>query len=212
LELAPYLEALDCLLAIVQQLRALGIELQHLDLGGGLGVCYQNEKPPLPSEFANVILPKLTNSGLTLLLEPGRAIAANAGILVTQVEYLKHTSDRNFAIVDAGMNDLLRPALYEAWHTILPVVQKSNLSESVYDIVGPVCETSDFLGKSRSLCVNAGDLLAVRTAGAYGFTMSSNYNSRPRAAEVMVTDNQFRVIRRRETLADLWAHETLLQD
>jgi diaminopimelate decarboxylase len=211
-EVTPFIEALACLLDLVQQLKKLGIELQHLDLGGGLGVHYRNEQPPEPADYAQQILPLLANSGLTLLIEPGRAIAANAGILVTKVEYLKQTPDRHFAIVDAGMNDLLRPALYQAWHDIVPVMQKNDAEVMTYDVVGPVCETSDFLGLARPLRIRVNDYLAVRTAGAYGFVMSSNYNTRPRCAEVMVDGAQFKIVRQRETLTDCWAHESLLQD
>lgn len=213
-ELAPFLDALDRLLILLDRLKERGIEVEHLDLGGGLGVPYQNEKPPAPFDYAASLLERLSRwdggRQLTLLFEPGRSIAANAGVLLTRVEFLKPGEERNFAIVDAGMNDLIRPSLYQAWQAILPVDTREPRDTARYDVVGPVCETGDFLGKERDLAIAAGDLLAVRSAGAYGFVMSSNYNSRPRPAEVMVDGDQVHVVRRRERLADLWAGEALL--
>ncbi len=208
-EIKPFLDALDRVLLLVDHLAEKGIKLSHIDVGGGLGVCYDDEKPPHPDEYAKAIADKLTGRDLTLIYEPGRAIMANAGILVTEVEFLKSNEELNFAIVDAAMNDLIRPALYQAWQAIIPVEQRDGPTK-LYDIVGPVCETGDFLGKQRELAIEAGDLLAVRSSGAYGFTMSSNYNSRPRAAEVMVDGDNVHVIRHRETLEQLWEGETLL--
>jgi len=207
---APFVDALERVLELVDRLQATGMELTHIDLGGGLGIPYQQgDSPPLPDVYARALLERMSDRPQELLLEPGRAIAGNAGILLTRVEYLKHTDHKNFAIVDAAMNDLQRPALYDAWHDIVPV-QARDTATTNYDIVGPICETGDFLGKERSLALAEGDLLAVRSAGAYGFTMSSNYNSRPRAAEVMVDGAQVHVIRDRETLEDLYRHEHLL--
>jgi diaminopimelate decarboxylase len=210
-EVAPFVDALDRVLELVSRLQSAGISLQHIDVGGGLGIRYSAaDNPPEPDTYARALLDRLADSELEILLEPGRAIAGNAGILLTRVEYLKSSTERHFAIVDAAMNDLQRPALYAAWHDIIPVQPRDNTETRVYDIVGPVCETGDFLGKSRELAIVAGDLLAVRSAGAYGFTMSSNYNSRPRAAEVMVDGDRFTVIRERETLDDLVSGERLL--
>lgn len=210
--IAPFIDALDRLLAMIDNLAEQGITLSHIDVGGGLGVNYQDEKPPMPSEYAAAIVERLAGRKLTLLFEPGRAIMANAGILVTEIEFIKTNQDRNFALVDAAMNDLIRPALYQAWQKIIPVTPNDTLESKVYDIVGPVCETGDFLGKERALAIQAGDLLAVRSSGAYGFTMSSNYNSRPRAAEVMVDGEQHYLIRQRETIPQLWQGESLLPD
>ncbi|PPD34895.1 MAG: diaminopimelate decarboxylase [Methylomonas sp.] len=207
---APFLDALARLLELVDRLKADGIELHHLDLGGGLGIRYRDEQPPEPDEYIQAILSKLNGCAYQILLEPGRAIVGNAGILVTQVEYLKPTAHKNFAVVDAAMNDLLRPALYSAWQDIIPVNLNTNASALTWDIVGPVCETGDFLGKDRTLSLTPGDLLAVRSSGAYGFSMSSNYNSRPRPVEIMVDGNQTHTIRARETLQQLWAGEHLL--
>jgi diaminopimelate decarboxylase len=209
-ETAPFLDALDRVLALVDGLRAEGINLHHLDLGGGLGICYRDEQPPQPGEYIAAILQRLAGRDFEILLEPGRAIVGNAGLLLTKVEYLKPTAGKNFAIVDAAMNDLVRPSLYGAWQEIIPVDTESDAAEQVWDIVGPVCETGDFLGKGRSLKISEGDLLAVRSAGAYGFTMSSNYNSRPRVAEVMVDGEQSYPIRARESVEQLWAGEQLL--
>ena len=209
-ETRPFLDALDKILDLVTILEADGICLHHLDLGGGLGIRYNDEHPPEPADYITAVLERLGNTDFEILLEPGRAIVGNAGILVTQVEYLKPTAHKNFAIVDAAMNDLVRPSLYSAWQEIIPVNQKSNAQELQWDIVGPVCETGDFLGKDRVLKLAQGDLLAIRSSGAYGFSMSSNYNSRPRVAEVMVDGNQVHLIRERESIAQLWTGEHLL--
>lgn len=209
-ETGPFLDALDKILELVATLHAEGIVLHHLDLGGGLGICYKDEQPPEPSDYISAVLARLGKTDFEVLLEPGRAIVGNAGILVTQVEYLKPTANKNFAIVDAAMNDLVRPSLYSAWQAIIPVNQQSNAPENHWDIVGPVCETGDFLGKDRVLKLAQGDLLAIRSSGAYGFSMSSNYNSRPRVAEVMVDGGQIHLIKERETLAQLWTGEHLL--
>lgn len=209
-ELSPFLDALDRVLVLVDQLASDGIELRHLDLGGGLGVTYRNEQPPHPREYAEAVLKRLQGRSLTLVLEPGRSISANAGILLTRVEFLKDNGHKHFAIIDAAMNDLIRPSLYDAWMDIIPVRPRTDGVEATYDLVGPVCETGDFLGKERPLNLLPGDLLAVRSAGAYGFVMSSNYNSRPRVAEIMVDGDQAHVVRQRETIADLFAHERLL--
>jgi diaminopimelate decarboxylase len=209
-ETRPFLDALDKILDLVKALAAEGIKLHHLDLGGGLGICYKDEQPPEPAEYIQAILARLGKTDFEILLEPGRAIVGNAGILVTQVEYLKPTANKNFAVVDAAMNDLVRPSLYSAWQNIIPVNLKSNAAETTWDIVGPVCETGDFLGKERPLRIAEGDLLAIRSSGAYGFTMSSNYNSRPRLAELIVDGSNLHVIRERETIAQLWAGEHLL--
>ena len=209
-ELTPFLDALDRVLLLVDSLAEQGIKLSHIDVGGGLGVCYKDETPPHPDEYAKAIAAKIEGYDLTLIYEPGRAIMANAGILVTEVEFIKNSEDRNFAIVDAAMNDLIRPALYQAWQAIVPVEQRDDVETAEYDVVGPVCETGDFLGKNRMLAIKAGDLLAIRSAGAYGFTMSSNYNSRPRAAEIMVDGDSAHVVRQRETIEQLWLGETLL--
>jgi len=209
-ETRPFLDALDRVLKIIETLKSEGIVLQHLDLGGGLGICYDQEKPPEPAEYVAAILQRLGDNDLEILLEPGRAIAGNAGVLVTKVEYLKPTEHKNFAIVDAAMNDLVRPSLYSSWQAIIPVQLGSSVEELEWDIVGPVCETGDFLGKERSLSLTQGDLLAVRSSGAYGFTMSSNYNSRPKVAEVMVDGDQMHLIREREQVSQLWLGEQLL--
>ncbi|RDB42183.1 diaminopimelate decarboxylase [Halomonas sp. DQ26W] len=215
-ELAPFLDALDRLLLLLERLRERGITVEHLDLGGGLGVPYRDERPPQPFDYATSLLERLAQwphgANLTLLFEPGRSIAANAGVLLTRVEYLKHGETKNFAIIDAGMNDLIRPSLYQAWQAIMSVDTRHRRNSALYDVVGPVCETSDFLGKDRELAIAAGDLLAVRSAGAYGFTMASNYNSRPRPAEVMVDNERYHIVRRRESIEDLWAGESLLPD
>ncbi|NNG13480.1 MAG: diaminopimelate decarboxylase [Halobacteria archaeon] len=210
-ETTPFVDALGRVLQLVGRLEDEGIALQHIDVGGGLGIRYQaHDNPPQPDVYARDLLEMLGDSPLEILLEPGRAIAGNAGILLTRVEYLKHTADKHFAIVDAAMNDLQRPALYNAWHEIIPLQPRTGEPARSYDVVGPVCETGDFLGKDRELALAAGDVLVVRSAGAYGFTMSSNYNSRPRAAEVMVDGKQIHVIRERETLEDLYRGEHLL--
>lgn len=206
----PFADALDRVLAMIDTLATHNIHIEHLDIGGGLGVRYRDETPPSPAEYAQALLPKLAGRNFTVYLEPGRAIAANAGILVTQVEFLKPTAHKNFAIIDAAMNDLIRPSLYGSWMDIIPVQINPNTESKVYDIVGAVCETGDFLGKDRDLAINAGDLLAVCGAGAYGFVMSSNYNTRGRAAEVMVDGEQAYLIRRRETINELFALESVL--
>ncbi len=209
-ETRPFLDALKRVLNIVKCLKAEGIHLQHLDLGGGLGICYQDEVPPEPAEYVRELLACLGENNLEILLEPGRAIAGNAGILITKVEYLKPTEYKNFAIVDAAMNDLVRPSLYSAWQAIIPVQQNNETETQTWDIVGPVCETGDFLGKQRDLALQENDLLAIRSSGAYGFTMSSNYNSRPRLAEIMVDKDKAYLIRERESITQLWAGEHLL--
>ncbi|PKH07637.1 diaminopimelate decarboxylase [Moritella sp. Urea-trap-13] len=209
-ELSPFLEAVDKLLVLIDKLSAQGIVLTHLDVGGGLGVPYEGETPPLPAEYAQALKDKLAGRKLALIFEPGRAIMANAGILVSKVEYIKLTEHKNFAIVDAAMNDLIRPALYSAWQAIAPV-NKSLVRESRnYDVVGPICETGDFLGKNRDLTIAMDDYIVVRSAGAYGSTMSSNYNSRSRPAEVMVDGDVAHLIRRREELAEIWKDEAIL--
>jgi diaminopimelate decarboxylase len=208
-DLAPFLDALDRVLALADRLAAEGIRIEHLDLGGGLGIRYTDEVPPEPAAYAEALNGRLGERALEVVLEPGRAIAGNAGILLTRVEYLKPTATHNFAIVDAAMNDLLRPALYQAVQEIVPAVRRAGAARA-WDIVGPVCETGDFLGKGRELVLAAGDLLAVRASGAYGFTMSSNYNTRPRAAEVIVDGAEAHLVRRRETIAELYAGEALL--
>jgi diaminopimelate decarboxylase len=209
----PFVDALERVQRLVGQLQEEGITLQHIDLGGGLGIRYQaQDNPPSPDAYIRALLEKLGDSRLEILLEPGRALIGNAGILLTRVEYLKHTAARHFAIVDAAMNDLQRPALYDAWHDIIPVQPREGAPSLSYDVVGPVCETGDFLGKQRDLALAAGDILAVRSAGAYGFSMSSNYNSRPRAAEVMVDGKRLHIIRDRETLEDLYRGEHLLPE
>ena len=209
-ELAPFMDALDRVLRLVEQLAADGIALDHLDLGGGLGIRYEEEAPPEPAEYAEAIGRRLEGLPYEVLIEPGRAIAGNAGVLLTRVEYLKPGSDKAFALIDAAMNDLLRPTLYQARQAIVPVIERTEGDEAVYDLVGPVCETGDFLGKGRRLRLQPGDLLAVRSSGAYGFTMSSNYNSRPRPPEVMVDGDQVHLVRRRETVEALFAGESIL--
>ncbi|HRD65563.1 MAG TPA: diaminopimelate decarboxylase [Candidatus Competibacter sp.] len=209
-QVAPFVDALKRILALVARLEGQGVRIRHLDLGGGLGIRYRHEEPPLPADHAAAIMRYLRGLPYQILIEPGRAIVGNAGILVTRVELLKWGEDKHFAVVDAAMNDLLRPALYAAWQAIIPVEPRTGGESCRYDVVGPICETGDFLGKDRELNVEPGDLLAVRSAGAYGFSMSSNYNSRPRAAEVMVDGDRFQVVRRRETVAELYAGETVL--
>jgi len=206
----PFVDALQRILTLIDRLTGLGIHLSHLDIGGGLGITYKEEVPPTPSEYAEALTGLLIDRKLEILMEPGRAIVGNAGVLLTRVEYLKATEDRQFAIVDAGMNDLLRPALYQSWQAIQSVKINQNIADQKYDIVGPVCETGDFLGKDRVLALQENDLLAVKSAGAYGFTMSSNYNSRPRAAEIMIDGENMHCIRERETLASLFVGEQVL--
>lgn len=205
---APFVDALRRVLALLDRLAARGIAIRHLDIGGGLGIRYRDETPPEPAEYARALDEVLGDRELEILMEPGRAIVGNAGILVTRVEYLKHTVHKNFAVVDAAMNDLLRPSLYSAWQQIVPVAPHAGTAQT-YDIVGPICETGDFLGKDRELVLNEGDLLAVRSSGAYGFSMSSNYNTRPRAAEVMADGERLHLLRERETLAQLMQGEHL---
>lgn len=208
--LDPFLDALDRVLALVARLQYAGISIKHLDLGGGLGVRYAEETPPEPVQYAQAIAARLRDSRFEILVEPGRAIAANAGVLLTRVEYLKPTARKHFAIVDAAMNDLIRPSLYDAYQQIVPVCMTPSGRAASYDVVGPICETGDFLGKGRQLELNEGDLLAIRSAGAYGFTMASNYNSRPRPAEIMVDADRCHVVREAERLTDLYAGEHLL--
>nr|WP_053979864.1 diaminopimelate decarboxylase [Marinagarivorans algicola] len=208
-ETQPFLDALERVLKLVDTLAGEGIDIRHLDLGGGLGVTYNDETPPAISDYINAIKARLGNRDIALMFEPGRSIAANAGILLTKVEYLKPTEHKNFAIVDAAMNDLIRPALYQAWQDIVPVNPRKT-PPLTWDIVGPVCETGDFLGKDRKLALEQGDLLAIKSSGAYGFTMSSNYNSRPRACEIMVDGARTFIVRQRETLDDLMALESTL--
>ena len=209
-DVAPFAAALERILALVDNLEREGIRIAHIDVGGGLGISYRaDETPPAIADYARALTGRIGKRPHRLLLEPGRALAGNAGLLLTRVEYLKHGEDKNFAVVDAAMNDLLRPALYDAWHDVLPAVIADEVTR-VYDIVGPVCESSDFLARERPLALREGDLLAVMSAGAYGMTMSSNYNSRPRAAEVMVDGSALHLIRARETVAELLVREFLL--
>lgn len=206
-DLSPFVDALQRLLELIDVLAEHDIHIDHLDVGGGLGVKYNDENPPHPKEYASAMGEKMRGrEHLTLILEPGRAIAANAGVLLTKVEFLKQGQEKNFAIVDAAMNDLIRPALYSAWQKIEEVEMRDGAKEQ-YDVVGPVCETGDFLGKDRELCIEPGDLLAVRSAGAYGFVMASNYNSRCRPAELMVDGKNIHEVRKREQLSDLWKDE-----
>ena len=209
-ETQPFVDALDRVIEMISTLKALGIQLKHIDIGGGLGVTYKDEVPPTVTEYANALKPALEKLGLKVYMEPGRSISANAGVLLTKVDLLKPTNHRNFAIVDAAMNDLIRPALYEAWMDIQPVTPHSDVETQEWDIVGAICETGDFLGKARALAVQENDVLAVLGAGAYGFVMSSNYNSRGRAAEVMVDGDQAYLIRERESIESLWDKEHML--
>ena len=214
-DMAPFLEALDRVLALAGALMDRGVALEHLDLGGGLGIRYNEEQPPEPGDYVRAILGRLQGADarfgkIRLIFEPGRAIVGNAGLLLTRVLFLKLGDDRNFAVVDAAMNDLMRPSLYDAWHDIAPVAVDAPRTLRTYDVVGPVCESGDFLGRDRQLGIEAGDLLAVVSAGAYGFSMSSNYNTRPRVAEVMVDGDRIHIVRRRETVAELFAPESLL--
>ena len=209
-QLSPFLDALDRVLALVDDLAADGIEIDHLDLGGGLGVRYAEEAPPEPADYAQALLERLRNRPYEIFIEPGRAIAANAGILLTRVEYLKDNGAKHFAIVDAAMNDLIRPSLYSAWQDVVTVAAEPHGTRAVFDLVGPICETGDFIGKDRELTLSPGDLLAVRSSGAYGFSMASNYNSRPRAAEVMVDGSQVHLVRERELIDDLLRGEPRL--
>ena len=210
LDPAPFAEALERILALVDRLNAEGIAIHHLDLGGGLGIKYKDDQvQPTVASYLTPLLDKLAGRGLRVVLEPGRRLVGNAGLLLTRVEFLKHGEAKDFAIIDAAMNDLMRPALYEAWHDILPVAPRAGETRT-YDVVGPVCETGDFLGQGRALCIEPGDLLAVMSAGAYGMAMASNYNTRPRAVEVMVDGDEVFEIRRRETVAELYAGERVL--
>lgn len=214
-ELTPFLDALDRVLALVGRLAARGITLHHLDLGGGLGIRYRDETPPTPDALVTALMARLDRMDVVVMLEPGRSIVGNAGVLLTKVELLKHSPHKDFAVVDAAMNDLIRPALYGSWMDIVPVTPRAGMGEGEgegreYDVVGPVCETGDFLGKARRLSLAEGDVLAVMGAGAYGFTMSSNYNTRPRAAEIMVDGAAVHVVRERELLPDLWRGERCL--
>lgn len=213
-ELTPFADALERVVALIDQLAADGITLRHLDLGGGVGIRYRDETPPVPADYVASLLAKLDAHGdkyrnLKIIVEPGRAIVGNAGVLLTHVQFLKHNEGKNFAIVDAAMNDLMRPALYDAWQEIMPVAPRGGPGRN-YDVVGPVCESGDFLGHDRLLDIHAGDLLAVASAGAYGSSMSSNYNTRPRCPEVMVDGERFHVVRRRETVAELLLPESRL--
>ena len=208
-ETSPFIAAAEKVLALVDQLAAEGVVLEHLDLGGGLGIRYDDETPPSIAEYAQALLAVLQGRSEKIIVEPGRVLVGNAGVLLTRIEYLKHGEEKNFAIVDAAMNDLMRPALYEAYHAILPVLKKPVGSLS-YDVVGPICETGDFIGRGREMPVEQGDVLAVMSAGAYGMSMSSNYNTRPRAAEVMVDQSQVHVIREREEVSQLFATEKVL--
>ena len=207
--LGPFLGALDRMLALVDSLAGDGIALAHINVGGGLGIRYRDETPPAPAALAGAIVERLASRNLVLVLEPGRSIVGNAGVLLTRVEYLKHNGEKRFAVVDGAMNDLLRPALYDAWHDVVAVNPREGVAQP-YEIVGPVCESGDFLARARKLVLEPGDLLSVRSAGAYGFVMSSNYNTRPRAAEVMVDGDRFHVVRRRERVRDLFAAESVL--
>ncbi|MGE8499978.1 MAG: diaminopimelate decarboxylase [Pseudomonas sp.] len=209
--LPPFLDALERLLVLIDRLADRGIHIKHLDLGGGLGVQYRDEQPPLAGDYIKAVRERLAGRDLALVFEPGRSIVANAGVLLTQVEYLKHTEHKDFAIVDAAMNDLIRPALYQAWMDVVPVQPRDGVTRR-YDIVGPICETGDFLAKDRDLALAEGDLLAVRSAGAYGFVMSSNYNTRGRAAEIIVDGDDAFEVRRRETISELFAGESRLPE
>ncbi len=209
-ELAPYIDALDRLLELVEKLQQQGITISHLDLGGGLGIRYRDEEPPLPAEWSEALRDRLANFDGHIVIEPGRAIAGNAGILLTRVDFLKPGEEKNFAIIDAAMNDLIRPSLYSAWQDIIAVKPRQDVEGRLYDVVGAICETGDFIGKDRELALAEQDLLAVRSSGAYGFVMSSNYNSRPRAAEVMVDGDQHYLVRERESFDDLIRGEQTL--
>ena len=211
-DITPFIEAMQHLLVLVDRLAELGIKLKHIDIGGGLGVRYQNETVPSLASYMQALEPLLKDRSETLVMEPGRSITANAGILLTQVQVIKKNGDKNFAIVDAAMNDMLRPALYDAWMDINAVEVITDSEEADYDVVGPVCETGDFLAKDRTLAITEGDYLYLSSAGAYGFTMSSNYNSRPRVAEVMIDGNQTHLIRARETIEDLVRGEQLIKE
>ena len=208
-ETAPFIDALKRVLVLVDSLLEHDIHIEHLDIGGGLGVCYKDEKPPQIKDYVKEIVSNLGERNITLILEPGRSIVADAGVLLTKIEYLKPGEEKNFAVIDAAMNDMIRPALYQAWLAVEPVTTNEG-STKKWDIVGPICETGDFIAKDRSLAIRQGDLLCVRSAGAYGFSMSSNYNSRGKAAEIMVDGNIMYEIRKRETIQDLVRGESLL--
>lgn len=212
-DVAPFMDALDRLLDLADRLKGQGIDIEHLDIGGGLGVRYKDETPPLPSDYTAHLFTNEKLKGYEVVIEPGRAIAANIAVLLTKVEYIKHGVEKNFAIVDAAMNDLIRPSLYQAYQEIIPVDEEVNTKIPVktYDIVGPICETGDFLGKDRELSLQQNDLLAIRSTGAYGFVMSSNYNTRPRAPEIMVDGDKSVVIRRREKIESLFANESMIE-
>ena len=212
ISIRPILDALDRILTLNEQLISRDVIIEHINIGGGLGVTYEDEIPPTPNELILAVKEKLHGLDLKIVVEPGRSIAANAGILVTKVEYLKNHEEKNFAIIDGAMNDLIRPALYGAWQKIVPVKKTEGNENTTYDIVGPICESADVLGKSRSLYINAGDLLAIKSVGAYGFVMSSNYNTRPRAPEIMISGSEVHLIRERETVSDLFQNEYLLPD
>ena len=209
-EIAPFVDAMDRLLILVDQLGALKISLNHIDIGGGLGVRYRDESTQSVDDYMSELLPRLAQRSEILILEPGRSITANAGVLLTEVQFIKSNGHKNFVIVDAAMNDMLRPSLYQAWMDIQPISDSSDLDEKVYDVVGPICESGDFLGKERPLKVKEGDHLCLFSAGSYGFVMSSNYNSRPRAPEIMVDADSVYLIRQRETIQDLTRGEQLL--
>ena len=214
-ELTPFADAVERVLRLVDMLALVDVTLRHIDLGGGLGIRYRDENPPEPQAYISALLHQLKGMDskyrhLQVMVEPGRAIVGNAGVLLTEVQYLKHSEAKNFAIVDAAMNDLMRPALYDAWQEIVPLRMSTAAAPQLYDVVGPVCESGDFLGRDRPLAIAAGDLLAVRSAGAYGSSMSSNYNTRPRAAEVMVDGDKFHVVRRRETIEEMLLPESVL--
>ena len=208
--LAPYVDTLRKLAALFNELRGEGVTIRHIDVGGGMGISYRDEKTFAPEEFVQMVCRELTDPAMEILIEPGRSIVGDAGILLTRVLYLKETPAKNFAIIDAAMNDLLRPALYDAWQKVLPVTERGGDNPKVYDLVGPVCESADFLAQDRELDLAEGDVLAVESSGAYGFCMSSNYNSRPRAAEVMIDGGEIFEVRRRENLADLVSGEQLI--
>ena len=211
-DIKPFIDAMDRLLLLVDQLNDAGVQLKHIDIGGGLGVRYKNENAPSVADYMAELLPLLEGRHETLVMEPGRSVTANAGVLLMQVQFIKSNGDKNFAIIDTAMNDMLRPALYQAWMDIQPLELNSSAEEKPYDVVGPVCETGDFLAKDRSMAITAGDRLCLLSAGAYGFVMSSNYNSRTRAAEIMVDGDQAYVVRARETIADLTRGEKLLPE
>jgi diaminopimelate decarboxylase len=207
--LEPFMGAIDQLLLLVESLKEYNINLEYIDVGGGLGICYNDEKPPLPQEYINAVVDKIKHTNLELHIEPGRSIVADAGAIITQVEYLKTTGNNHFAIVDAAMNDLMRPSLYQSFHSIIPLQDNSTAVEQNYAIVGPICESGDFLGSNRKLRISQGDLLLIKDCGAYGLSMSSNYNTRPRCPEILVDGTKFSLIRKRETIEQLLENEML---